>query len=90
MLFFDGPAPRLVSLLFAELIEESEVMVHSPGITVHIDSLEPVPRIRVLSNQQPSRDDIAAPSDTLQQAAPPEPVVVPAESVILEHDGEGR
>ncbi len=65
--------------------------VHTPAITVHSrNALETRPGIRVLRNQQPSRNHIAAGSESLQQAATPEPVIVPPEPVILNHNREGR
>ena len=40
--------------------------------------------------EQPAGNDIAFHGDSLQQAAPPEPIVVATPTVILKQNGEGR
>jgi hypothetical protein len=46
--------------------------------------------MRVLRDQQPSRNHIAAGGEALQQAVTPELIIVPTEPVILNHNGERR
>ena len=72
-------------------MEISGVAVHSPTITLYTrNSLKAVPRNRMFCGQQPPGDDIAFHGDTLQQAAPPETIVVATEAVILKENSEGR
>ena len=49
---------------------------------------EAQPGIRVLCDQQSLRDDIAAIRDPLQQSAPPKLIVILAEPVFLDNNGE--
>ena len=62
---------------------------HSPAIALNIGDLrKPVPGARVFSNQQPSWDNVGVSSESLEQTAPPEAIVIAPESVILEHNRE--
>lgn len=72
-------------------MEESGSGVHSPAISVYTgNSLKSVPRNRMFCGQQPAGHDIAFHGDPLQQAAPPEPIVIATEAVILKENGKGR
>ena len=65
--------------------------MHPSAITVDVrNSLETNPRTCVLSDQQPRRNDIAAPRNAPEQTAASETIVISAKSVILEQNSEWR
>lgn len=84
---FESSIRSRVSLNHASPMEESGTVVHSAWITIHTTNfLKPAPGFCIFLNQQPLGESIAPHSDSLEQPASAELIVVPAKSVVMKYD----